>query len=289
MLMPTHADAETPRSRGWQWKEVNLRGSDPLSSWGTYLLLALLCYWLASQAVRVEVIAGRSMEPTLANGQWVLEVDEPVARFFLGPVERGALVTFRAPTRAETRKGTHEGTQKSVLLIKRVVGLPGDTLLVRREHVAALDPSAAHSLPGSFLKWTWGVCAAGGIGEQRLRLALYRQGADELRPLAELSAARRSEASLTDSAWKDRLRRACAAGSAWRVRPLSAREIRRLKTGHVLGKAFPLYTLRGSAPDTVIVPSGSLYVLGDNRPVSTDSRVFGPVAVKSVQGRVVLF
>lgn len=35
------------------------------------------------------------------------------------------------------------------------------------------------------------------------------------------------------------------------------------------------------------VPAGSVYVLGDNRPVSLDSRFFGPLPVSAIHGRVV--
>lgn len=36
-----------------------------------------------------------------------------------------------------------------------------------------------------------------------------------------------------------------------------------------------------------IIPPGYVYVLGDNRPVSLDSRFFGPVPLEAVSGRVV--
>ncbi len=45
-----------------------------------------------------------------------------------------------------------------------------------------------------------------------------------------------------------------------------------------------------SVPEThppIIVPQGSVYVLGDHRDRSNDSRYFGPVAVSRVRGRVV--
>ena len=37
----------------------------------------------------------------------------------------------------------------------------------------------------------------------------------------------------------------------------------------------------------VVVPDGYVYVLGDNRPISLDSRFFGPVPLEAVAGRVV--
>jgi len=45
---------------------------------------------------------------------------------------------------------------------------------------------------------------------------------------------------------------------------------------------------RGRFDAPVFVPPGSIFVLGDNRDDSEDSRVWGPVPVSSVRGRAVL-
>jgi signal peptidase I len=45
---------------------------------------------------------------------------------------------------------------------------------------------------------------------------------------------------------------------------------------------------RGVPDIECVVPGDSIYVMGDNRPDSTDSRHFGPVAMRDVIGRAVL-
>lgn len=42
----------------------------------------------------------------------------------------------------------------------------------------------------------------------------------------------------------------------------------------------------GACPSTIAVPSDSVYVVGDNRSNSTDSRMFGPIAIESIIGLV---
>jgi signal peptidase I len=37
----------------------------------------------------------------------------------------------------------------------------------------------------------------------------------------------------------------------------------------------------------IVVPPGTVYVMGDNRPVSEDSRYLGPVPISGIQGRAV--
>lgn len=42
------------------------------------------------------------------------------------------------------------------------------------------------------------------------------------------------------------------------------------------------------SPDTCVVPEGTLFVMGDNRGASEDSRTFGPIQADSVEGRAFL-
>ena len=44
----------------------------------------------------------------------------------------------------------------------------------------------------------------------------------------------------------------------------------------------------GGAYTDVIVPEGCVYVMGDNRPQSTDSRIFGCIPIEKLEGKVVL-
>ncbi len=139
------------------------------------LLIALLINVFVGQATRVE---GQSMEPNLHTDQRL--VVEKVSYRFHGP-ERFDIVVLRLPNQGEE------------LLIKRVIGLPGETVEFKNGHVYI-------------------------NGEQL-------------------------------------------------VEPFAVDETRPGRNG------------------TVTVPPLHVYVLGDNRDRSNDSRSFGPVPIDNVVGR----
>jgi len=81
------------------------------------VVLAGLFYLVISLATARVVVDGPSMRPTLISGEWIV-----VNRltYKLGTPRRGDVIVFLPPTNAQTDD-----------LIKRVIGLPGETVEIR--------------------------------------------------------------------------------------------------------------------------------------------------------------
>ncbi len=139
------------------------------------ILIALLINVFVGQATRVE---GQSMEPNLHSNQRL--VVEKMSYRFHGP-ERFDIVVLRLPSQGDE------------LLIKRVVGLPGETVEISNGHVSV--------------------------------------------------------------------------------------------NGQVLEEPFAVGETRPGRQSSVVVPPLHVYVLGDNRNHSNDSRNFGPVPIENIIGR----
>jgi len=72
-----------------------------------------------------------------------------------------------------------------------------------------------------------------------------------------------------------------------------AGEMVEVRAGHTFVNGLPIdepwvREFGGPSYGPEVIPEGYLFILGDNRPVSHDSRAIGPVPVDSVRGHVVL-
>jgi signal peptidase I len=115
-------------------------------------LVAALVIALALQAfvVKPYLIPSESMATTLSIGQRVL-VDR--VSYHLHDVQRGDVIVFRRPPLAERlAAGSADDSQNGEVLIKRVIGLPGDTLSLLSGHVLVdgvpLDEPYVRSVAG---------------------------------------------------------------------------------------------------------------------------------------------
>ena len=105
------------------------------------LLLTFFIFWIVNGLVGRYRIDGNSMNPTLLNGEYLIisnfayQLDDP---------ERGDIIVFRHPT-------------SELNLIKRVIGLPGDTVTIQNGVVSvngvALDEPYIQAAPTYSSSW----------------------------------------------------------------------------------------------------------------------------------------
>jgi signal peptidase I len=102
------AASEKPRSRVWRilWDLLH-----------DISIAVLFCFFLITFVAQAFRVQGTSMLPLLEDGERII-VNKLVYRFY--PIQRGDVVVFWYPK------------DPSVSFIKRVVGLPGDTVEIRR-------------------------------------------------------------------------------------------------------------------------------------------------------------
>lgn len=158
-------------------KDSPKRGRRDLSSWLTVAAVVVVVLIIRLFVFEPFTVSGDSMEPTLLNGDRVMVSK---LAFDFGKPKTGEVVVFHSPVAPKQD------------WIKRVIGLPGETVSIRNDVVYI----NGHRYPEPFLK--------------------YR--------------------------------------SSQNVAPL-------------------------------VVPPGHIWVLGDNRPISDDSRYWGPLAENRIIGR----
>jgi len=121
------------------------------------VVLAGLFYLVISLATARVVVDGPSMRPTLISGEWIV-----VNRltYKLGSPQRGDVIVFLPPTNAQTDD-----------LIKRVIGLPGETVEIRNGSVwingKALEESYAAGTTAPDNRWQLGAGQLFVMGDNR--------------------------------------------------------------------------------------------------------------------------
>jgi signal peptidase I len=121
------------------------------------IILAGLFYLVISLATARVVVDGPSMRPTLISGEWIVVSK---LTYKLGSPRRGDVIVFLPPTNAQTDD-----------LIKRVIGLPGETVEIRDGSVwidgQALDESYAVGTTAPDNRWELGAGQLFVMGDNR--------------------------------------------------------------------------------------------------------------------------
>jgi len=102
------------------------------------LIISVVAVWLIrSFLIQPFLISGASMEPNFSDGHYLL-IDEVTYKF--REPHRGEVVVFRSPT------------DSSTFFIKRVVGLPGETLTIKNGSIFINGGQLKETYIGSGLK-----------------------------------------------------------------------------------------------------------------------------------------
>lgn len=199
------------------------------------ILAALfVVFFVRSSCVESYKIPSGSMIPTILIGDHVFVTKfaysvnvpfteyfgKPVRLFERGPPERGDIIVFESPR------------DPSVTYIKRVIGIGGDSIMIRDRRV-------------------------------------YVNGAEMPIKEGHPKAEEKVYATLSDPKWK-------SAEMDLLIEELDEREHWIfLDRNHFISESFGPYQ----------VPEGRVFVLGDNRDYSNDSRFYGAVPIEKIRGR----
>lgn len=86
----------------------------------TAVTVVIIVYLIKTYVFQLFIVDGQSMEPTLHHSQMLL-VDKLTYQF--RSPKRGEIIVFQKPS------------EKSIDFIKRIIGVPGDTVIIENNHV----------------------------------------------------------------------------------------------------------------------------------------------------------
>ena len=220
------------------------------------LAFALVFLVLRPFVVQSYYIPSGSMHPTLWEGDHIL-VDKCVYRFH--PPRHGDVVVFRAPLAAASDERE---------FIKRVIGLPGDMIEVQEGYVTVGAPPFCHIFTRNEIRECLG---------ERVRFDPLNDTPEEQSPLRLT----------TDALWlgQQRVEPAEFAKLAGRPgEPVAIHPGRVLRNGEMLMEGYVAEDAQYHM-EPQIVPPGHLFVMGDNRNLSDDSHIWGPLPMSRIVGR----
>jgi signal peptidase I len=237
------------------------------------LLLLMVRYYLEAY-----LIPTGGMLPTLAIGDYVLA--DKLAYRSAEP-KRGEVVAFTSPCDPDST------------LIKRVVGLPGDTIEVRCELLFVNGKLVPQRLGAEYARYwerdgeEWQEEAASRfveqLDEQEYQVFLGLDRPDMTRRRAEDKQASYSQLAGPRDFPGAELP-SCQALTEEGIGDQAA------PPGPALGRIEDVAPAAGAGPcgpqRRYVVPDAHLFVIGDHRPSSSDSRQWGPLPVANVVGKV---
>lgn len=204
----------------------------------TIIILSRIYVWGSA------TVKGPSMDPTLMNGQRIITLK-------IGDIKRGDIVVADE-TMEQTKINKPEATENNTVIVKRVVGMPGDTLTFNNDMLTIVDASGKTVM----------------LDETEAYLETYLE--------------------LFDS---NELAETYLSGKAMDNLPSTDRQIfadmaSRSEAFTTSGNPIDASTTPYSKQFTVQVPEGQYYLLGDNRVISSDSRAVGNFTEEQIRGKL---